>query len=88
MNLNPFKKKEDVGTRIQNIILKIHEEYPELMLQNVSGNSSLSEPQIIKMYYELKYMESQKFRDTITKIIMLLNIFVVVLLGYVTYLKK
>lgn len=87
MRLNPLKKKEDVKTRIQNIVVKIHEEYPEMTLRSVSGNNPTTS-EMIKMYYELKMMESLKLRDTITKIIMLLNIIVVALLGYLTYLRK
>ncbi len=78
-------EKED-KTRIQKIQIKMRKEYPELMLPRNSGITMT--PELIKMYYELKMMESLKLRDTVTKVIMLLNIVVVALLGYLTYLKK
>ncbi len=87
----PFRKRNQeeenkkIGERVQNIILKIHKEYPELTTRNSGQETPFLE--IVKAYYELKAIESQRFHNRIIIILTVVNLILVGIVGYLTWIK-
>ena len=65
---------------------KIEIEYPELLTHVNKGEGS-TYLDVIRAYYELKMMESQRLYSRIIMILTSVNIFLVGLIGFLTIFK-
>ncbi|GEM_PF-6219158 len=91
MKFTIFKKKDidpddKKAERVMNIFERIEWEYPELMT-TMSKQDSIYSIDVVRAYYELKMMESQKSNNKIMIVLTALNVVLVGIIGYLTVFR-